>query len=180
MLFWLLVLGFLFGLYKLGKCVYKDEGISSSIIVVSLAGTFVSILFYELCCICIPIIVNNVHDISTSEYYYDDVVFLKNHSDDRISGGGNFLYWTIDGEGVQEYVITLKKDDGYIKKVVDAESVYVMESDSISPRLVYKDKYIKVDFPWWISTIDINVDVSFKPYQIVVPTGTVIKKINQI
>ena len=47
------------------------------------------------------------------------------------------LGWSISSEGVQNYHVTLKKGDGYIKYTVNAERVMLVESDDISPRIEY-------------------------------------------
>ena len=180
MLLYLLLVVYMLFLYEIIKNILNWEDVEFACFVGIIGLIIIPIISYIMIFKAIPITINNINDISKTDLYYSDIVFLENGTKEETFGGGNFLYWTIDGSGNPVYNITIKTDEGYLKKQVSAVDVYVKESDDGSPKLQYKHKYINIDIPLWISPLDIYIDLSYEPYKIIVPTETVIKKINQI
>jgi hypothetical protein len=132
-----------------------------------------------LCCGLIGAII--VSEIKEPQYSksYTDIMFIENISSMNINGGGSFLGWSINSSGVQNYHVTKRSGEGYIKDTLNAEKVILVESDERSPCIVYQNTSWVVPKNIWVPDHKMDRDTQ-EPIQIIVPVGTVIKQINKL
>jgi len=111
-----------------------------------------------------------------------EIVSVNQNRAQTMSGGGNFLGWSISSKQELQYVVMLKYEDGRMKKLcLNQEETYVVESDD-APRVEFpQERYTYSKWIHWPTLWEDSKDwYSYKNATIFVPKGTVAVKFGEI